>query len=86
VLCLRKGHPARSPPSSVCFIQQNTGAIALSIVTLSKALGVPVIAEGAESAVHRRFLLDAGCVEAQGFLYGRPVDKQTIASMLAAAG
>lgn len=52
----------------------DTGAIATAIITLSKTLGLNVIAEGVETLAQREFLLALGCVDAQGFLYSKPLD------------
>lgn len=50
--------------------------IVRSIVDLAHALGVRLLAEGVESEAHHRTLVDLGCDDGQGFLYGaaRPVE------------
>jgi diguanylate cyclase (GGDEF)-like protein/PAS domain S-box-containing protein len=58
-------------------------ALTRAIIGLSHSLQCGVIAEGVESALHRQFLLEHGCQDAQGFYYSRAVDAQTIAAMLA---
>ncbi len=60
----------------------DSGAIATAIVTLAKTLGLAVIAEGVETAAQREFLLALGCVDAQGYLYSRPLDVQAATSLL----
>jgi EAL domain-containing protein (putative c-di-GMP-specific phosphodiesterase class I) len=50
------------------------GAIVVAILQMAGALGMKVIAEGVESESQRRFLLDAGCHEFQGFLYAPALD------------
>lgn len=47
-------------------------AIVAAIVALGHALGVRLIAEGVETEGQRRFLVDLGCDEAQGYHLGRP--------------
>ena len=49
------------------------GAIAQSIVSLSKAMGLSVIAEGVETEEQRDFLTRLGCHSFQGYLFSRPV-------------
>jgi diguanylate cyclase (GGDEF)-like protein/PAS domain S-box-containing protein len=49
-------------------------AITESIISLGKALGVNVVAEGVETAAQEAFLRTHGCDEIQGFLYGEPCD------------
>ena len=48
-------------------------AIAQTIISLSRAMGLSVIAEGVETEEQRRFLGQLGCSAFQGFLLGRPV-------------
>jgi len=48
-------------------------AIAQTIVTLAQSLGLPVIAEGVETAAQQRFLQQIGCHAYQGYLFSRPV-------------
>jgi EAL domain-containing protein (putative c-di-GMP-specific phosphodiesterase class I) len=49
-----------------------SAAIVRSIIGLSTALQIPVIAEGVETEAERQFLSAAGCREMQGYLIGRP--------------
>jgi diguanylate cyclase (GGDEF)-like protein len=49
------------------------GAIAHAIVSLSFAMGLPVLAEGVETEEQREFLAKLGCHSYQGYLFGRPV-------------
>jgi len=56
------------------------------IIGLSHSLQCQVIAEGVETATHRRFLVDNGCDDAQGFYYSHPVDAPIITRMLEAGG
>ena len=50
-----------------------SGAIAQAILTLGKAMGLRVIAEGVETEEQRDFLIRMGCNSFQGFLFSRPL-------------
>lgn len=58
-------------------------SIARAIVALAHSLQRTVVAEGVETAMQRDFLLQQGCDEFQGFLFGRPVDAAAFATLLA---
>lgn len=47
--------------------------IAQAIMSVGKAMGLEVIAEGVETRVQEILLARIGCLRYQGFLYGRPV-------------
>ena len=44
-----------------------------TIILMGNNLGMEVIAEGVETAEQATFLRDAGCLNYQGYLYGRPL-------------
>jgi diguanylate cyclase (GGDEF)-like protein/PAS domain S-box-containing protein len=46
--------------------------IVRTIITMASSLGIDVIAEGVETAEQRRFLLDSGCLQYQGYLFNKP--------------
>ncbi|MDX8532688.1 bifunctional diguanylate cyclase/phosphodiesterase [Mesorhizobium sp. VK25A] len=50
----------------------SSGAIVSTIVGLSRALGVGIIAEGVETENQATLLRAAGCEVVQGYLFGRP--------------
>ncbi|MDP3519156.1 MAG: EAL domain-containing protein [Hydrogenophaga sp.] len=51
----------------------NDAAIACTILSLAKSLGLSVVAEGVETQAQRAFLLEQGCTAFQGYLFSRPV-------------
>ncbi len=61
----------------------NDAAVAQTIITLAKSLGLAVIAEGVETEAQRQFLERHGCPTYQGFLFSEPVDIAQFERLLA---
>lgn len=57
-------------------------ALTLAVIAIARALKFDVVAEGVELDIHRRFLVEHGCLEGQGFLYSPAVSDGAIATML----
>ena len=57
-------------------------ALTLAVIAIANALKFKVIAEGVELDIQRRFLVEHGCVDGQGFLYSAAVSAHAIANML----
>ena len=54
------------------MLDARDAAIAHSIIGLGALLGLEVMAEGVETEAHHQFLLEHGCRDFQGYLFGRP--------------
>lgn len=72
--------------SYVSGIPQDTDdvAIAHAVVDMAHNLGLGVVAEGVESTDQRQLLQDWGCEEAQGYLFSRPLDPDSLLPLLQA--
>ena len=51
----------------------NDAAITEAMLAMAKSLGLTTIAEGIETEAQHDFLLRAGCMEGQGYLYSYPL-------------
>jgi diguanylate cyclase (GGDEF)-like protein/PAS domain S-box-containing protein len=51
----------------------NDKAIVRTILVMAQSLGIQVIAEGVETEEQRQLLLDSGCTQYQGYLFGKPM-------------
>ena len=65
------------------LVDPSSGAIAQSIISLSKAMGLSVIAEGVETEGQRDFLAQLGCHSFQGFLFSGPLPFKEFQILLA---
>ena len=57
-------------------------ALVRTVIALARGLGLTVVAEGVETRVQHDALLAEGCLQGQGFLYGKPMPADAIESML----
>ena len=55
-----------------------SAAIVRSTLILASSLEIPVLAEGVETDEHVNFLREEGCVQVQGYFFGRPVPRADI--------
>ena len=60
-------------------------AIAQAIISMGKALGMTIIAEGVETVEQEAFLRSHSCDEMQGFLFSKPLPPREMADLLRAA-
>jgi diguanylate cyclase (GGDEF)-like protein len=57
-------------------------AIAQAIISMGKALGMTIVAEGVETTAQEAFLRDHDCDEMQGYLFSKPVVPEQMAELL----
>jgi EAL domain-containing protein (putative c-di-GMP-specific phosphodiesterase class I) len=57
-------------------------AIAQAIISMGRALGMTIVAEGVETVDQETFLRAHGCDEMQGFLFSRPLPPDQLADLL----
>ena len=60
----------------------NDAAITEAMLAMSRSLGLTTIAEGIETEAQHEFLLRAGCVEGQGYLYSYPLPPEEVRALL----
>ncbi|MDP1883715.1 MAG: EAL domain-containing protein, partial [Bradyrhizobium sp.] len=60
-------------------------AITQAIISMGKALGMTVIAEGVETVEQQAFLRSHACDEMQGYLFSKPLPPAQLASLLRSA-
>ena len=51
------------------------------VIGLGRSLGIPVLAEGVETAEQARMLTEAGCGRLQGYFFGRPMPLQDLVAL-----
>jgi EAL domain-containing protein (putative c-di-GMP-specific phosphodiesterase class I) len=52
---------------------EGDASITRAIISIAKAMGLALVAEGVETPSHAQFLREAGCPMAQGYLFSRPL-------------
>jgi diguanylate cyclase (GGDEF)-like protein len=57
-------------------------AIVRAVVALGQSMGLPVVAEGVETAEQLAIVTELGCQYAQGFYFSRPVDRREFGELL----
>jgi EAL domain-containing protein (putative c-di-GMP-specific phosphodiesterase class I) len=55
------------------LVDVGSAAIAQTVISLSKTMGLSVIAEGVETVEQWHLLAELGCHSYQGYLFGRPL-------------
>ena len=62
----------------------NDAAIARTIISLGRTLGLRVLAEGVETPAQRDFLFEHGCEAYQGYLCARPLPAADLTQIVGA--
>lgn len=62
--------------------EQRSATVVRAAIRLARDLGIDLIAEGVETADQAKFLLAAGCKQAQGYHFGRPMDAASATEFL----
>ena len=63
-------------------VDYRNAAVVRAAIRLAHELGLEVIAEGVETEAQMRFLIGAGCEQAQGYYFSRPVPVARAAELL----
>jgi len=66
------------------LVDSSSGAIAQTIISLGRTMGLSVIAEGVETEEQRNLLAELGCHSYQGFLFSRPLPVDEFTAKLTA--
>ncbi|WP_428241919.1 sensor domain-containing protein [Gynuella sp.] len=61
---------------------ENNATVVQTIISLTRSLGLKVIAEGVETEAQRQFLNQHGCLHCQGYLFSRPVPIERFEQLL----
>ena len=61
---------------------QDDATIAKTVIAMSQAMGLKVVAEGVENERQAMFLRSMGCDEVQGYMYGRPMTASDASELL----
>ena len=65
-------------------VDYRNAAVVRAAIRLANELGLEVIAEGVETEAQVRFLMEAGCEQAQGYYFSRPVTALKVTELLRA--
>lgn len=61
---------------------ENARSLLEATAALARSLGIPVTAEGVERESQAHILLDCGCDELQGYLFGKPMAAEELSALL----
>ena len=66
------------------LVDEDDAELTRAIISIAKSLRLEIIAEGVETQEQASFLMENGCMEAQGYLYYKPQKAETITEILKA--
>jgi diguanylate cyclase (GGDEF)-like protein/PAS domain S-box-containing protein len=77
-------HTIKIDRAFVSEIQSEQGhyPIVLAIIAIANGLGLRLVAEGVETEIQSRYLMQSGCVTMQGFLHYRPMSSEKLLQVL----
>jgi len=77
-------HTIKIDKAFVSEIQSENGhyPIVLAIIAIANGLGLRLVAEGVETEIQSRYLMQAGCVTMQGYLFHHPVSSEKLLQLL----
>ena len=61
---------------------EGDAAISSAIISIARAMGIDIIAEGVEKSEQMNWLVEHGCTKAQGFLFHRPIRAEDFRTLL----
>jgi len=64
----------------------NDMAIVRTIIAMAKSMSLDVIAEGVETDIQQKLLMECGCANYQGYLFGKPVPIEQFEALIANGG
>ncbi|WP_404302969.1 putative bifunctional diguanylate cyclase/phosphodiesterase [Alicycliphilus denitrificans] len=90
-LSLLKRYPLSRIKIDRSFVQsllesERDASVVRAILDLSRSFGFETIAEGVENVSQLQRLLDFGCEEGQGYLFGRPISAEDFTDLLSIGG
>jgi predicted signal transduction protein with EAL and GGDEF domain len=64
------------------MVDYRNAAVVRNAIRLAHELGIEVMAEGVETDAQIRFLIEAGCEQAQGFYFSAPLTVEAVTALL----